>query len=98
MLENWKKQAEPGKKGLIHPQQLTTLLDRHAADDAIFTADGGTPMVWVLRHINVNGRRRTLTSLLHGTMANAMPQALGIKKALPDRQVRSEERREGEER
>ena len=44
-------------------------------------------MVWVLRHIRVNGRRRTLTSLLHGTMANAMPQALGLQKAFPGRQV-----------
>jgi pyruvate dehydrogenase (quinone) len=53
----------------------------------MFTADGGSPMVWVLRHVRANGRRRTLVSLLHGTMANAMPQALGLKKAFPDRQV-----------
>ena len=44
-------------------------------------------MVWLLRHIRANGKRRTLISLLHGTMANAMPQALGIKKAMPERQV-----------
>ena len=44
-------------------------------------------MVWLLRHITSNGKRRTLTSLVHGTMANAMPEALGIKKALPGRQV-----------
>ena len=81
------KQGRPGRDGLIHPQQLVSLLNQHATDDAIFVADGGSPMVWLLRHIRVNGRRRTLTSLLHGTMANAMPQALGIKKALPDRQV-----------
>jgi pyruvate dehydrogenase (quinone) len=80
-------QAKPGGAGLIHPQQLVSLLDRHAAEDAIFIADGGSPMVWLLRHIRVNGKRRTLTSLLHGTMANAMPQALGIKKAMPGRQV-----------
>jgi len=72
---------------LIHPQYLTHLLDQHASSDALFTADGGSPMVWVLRHINVNGARRTLTSLRHGTMANAMPQALGLQKAYPDRQV-----------
>jgi pyruvate dehydrogenase (quinone) len=76
-----------GKDGVIHPQQLAMLLDRHAAEDAIFTADGGSAMVWLLRHIRTNGKRRTLLSLLHGTMANAMPQALGIKKALPYRQV-----------
>jgi len=76
-----------GEGGLIHPQHLTALLDQYAADDALFTADCGSPMVWVLRHIRVNGRRRTLTSLLHGTMANAMPQALGLQKAFPGRQV-----------
>jgi len=77
----------PGKDGLIHPQQLARLFDKHADADALFTADGGTPTVWLLRHVRANGRRRTLLSLLHGTMANAMPQALGLKKAFPDRQV-----------
>ena len=86
-LETLAKEEQPGADGLIHPQYLTHLLDLHAADDAIFTADGGSPMVWMLRHIKNNGRRRTLTSLVHGTMANAMPEALGIKKALPARQV-----------
>jgi len=86
-LADLDKQAQPGRDGLIHPQQVAALLDRHAAEDAIFTADGGSAMVWLLRYIRTNGRRRTLTSLLHGTMANAMPQALGVKKALPDRQV-----------
>lgn len=86
-LDDLDKQAQPGRDGLIHPQQVAALLDAHAADDAIFTADGGSAMVWLLRHVRTNGRRRTLTSLLHGTMANAMQQALGIKKALPDRQV-----------
>lgn len=76
-----------GKDGLIHPQQLAMLIDRYADDNAIFTADGGSPMVWLLRHVKTNGSRRTLLSLIHGTMANAMPQALGIKKALPHRQV-----------
>jgi len=86
-LADLEHQARPGGDGLIHPQQLASLLDQHATDDAIFVADGGSPMVWLLRHIRVNGKRRTLTSLLHGTMANAMPQALGIQKALPERQV-----------
>lgn len=81
------EEETPGEGELIHPQHLTALLDQHAADDALFTADCGSPMVWVLRHIHVNGRRRTLTSLLHGTMANAMPQALGLQKAFPGRQV-----------
>ena len=86
-LKDLTRQERAGKGGLIHPQQVAHLLNEHAAADAIFTADGGSPMVWLLRHIRVNGRRRTLLSLLHGTMANAMPQALGIKKALPQRQV-----------
>jgi pyruvate dehydrogenase (quinone) len=87
VLKDQAHQERPGKNGLIHPQQLTRLIDAHADEDAIFTADGGSPMVWVLRHTRANGRRRTMVSLLHGTMANAMPQALGLKKAYPDRQV-----------
>jgi pyruvate dehydrogenase (quinone) len=73
--------------GAIHPQYLTRLIDKYAADDAVFTADGGSPMVWVLRHVRASARRRTIVSLTHGTMANAMPQALGAKRAAPDRQV-----------
>ncbi|ANJ66465.1 pyruvate dehydrogenase [Halothiobacillus diazotrophicus] len=72
---------------LIHPQYVAQTLDRLAADDAAFTADGGSPMVWLLRHLRANGKRAFLTSLLHGTMANAFPQALGIAEAYPDRQV-----------
>jgi pyruvate dehydrogenase (quinone) len=87
VLKDQTHQERPGKNGLIHPQQLTRLIDAHADDDAIFTADGGSPMVWALRHIRANGQRRTMVSLLHGTMANAMPQALGLKKAFPNRQV-----------
>jgi len=87
VLKDQAHQERPGKDGLIHPQQLTRLIDVHADEDAIFTADGGSPMVWVLRHTRANRRRRTMVSLLHGTMANAMPQALGLKKAYPDRQV-----------
>ena len=81
------KEERVGKDGLVHPQYLVSLLNKYADEDAIFTGDGGSPMVWILRHIDVNGQRRTLTSLLHGTMANAMPQALGIQKAFPNRQV-----------
>lgn len=76
-----------GKGNAIHPQYLTELISRHAAPDAVFTADGGSPMVWCLRHIAATGRNRTVISLSHGTMANAMPQALGAKAAYPDRQV-----------
>jgi pyruvate dehydrogenase (quinone) len=86
-VETLGKRAAINHGGKIHPQYLASLIDRNADADAIFTADGGSPMVWLLRHIKANGKRRTLTSLTHGTMANAMPQALGAKKAFPDRQV-----------
>lgn len=78
---------ESGDDALIHPQELTLALNDAAHDDAFFTADGGSPMVWMLRHIRANGKRRTLSSLVHGTMANAYPQAIGIQKAFPERQV-----------
>jgi pyruvate dehydrogenase (quinone) len=73
--------------GPIHPQYLTELIGQHAQADAVFTADGGSPMVWCLRHIPSTGRNRTIVSLSHGTMANAMPQALGAQAAYPLRQV-----------
>jgi pyruvate dehydrogenase (quinone) len=81
------ERATVGRGGAIHPQYLAHLIDQYAADDAVFTADGGSPMVWLLRHVRATGRRRTVASLTHGTMANAMPQALGAKKAAPNRQV-----------
>lgn len=81
------KRATPTHDGRIHPQYFASLIDKHADADAIFTADGGSPTVWLLRHVQANGSRRTLISLTHGTMANAMPQALGAKRAFPGRQV-----------
>lgn len=59
------------------------MISELAAEDAIIAADCGSSMAWLLRHLKVNGKRRTLTSMLHGTMANAMPQALGAQKAFP---------------
>jgi pyruvate dehydrogenase (quinone) len=81
------KHDKVGEGGAIHPQYLAETISRHAAPDAVFTADCGSPMVWCLRHIASTGRNRTILSLSHGTMANAMPQALGAKAAFPDRQV-----------
>ncbi len=72
---------------VIHPQELTLAIDRHAAENALFTADTGSVNVWMLRHIRASQQRRTLASLQHGTMANAYPQALGIQLAHPNRQV-----------
>lgn len=81
------KHATVGKGGAIHPQYLTEVISRIAPEDAIYTADGGSPMVWCLRHVASTGRNRTVISLSHGTMANAMPQALGAKAAFPERTV-----------
>jgi pyruvate dehydrogenase (quinone) len=58
-----------------------------ASDDAIVTCDVGTPTVWAARYLRMNGRRRLLGSFVHGSMANALPQAIGAQAALPDRQV-----------
>jgi pyruvate dehydrogenase (quinone) len=85
--ETLDKRAKIGRGAAIHPQYLASLIAKHADEDAVFTADGGSPMVWLLRHIPATGKSRTIISLSHGTMANAMPQALGAKKAQPHRQV-----------
>ena len=71
----------------IHPQFLARTLDAAAADDAIFTCDVGTPTVWAARYLTMNGRRRLLGSFTHGSMANALPQAIGAQASQPDRQV-----------
>ena len=76
----------PGRKPM-HPQFLAARLSALAADDAIFTFDVGTPTVWAARYLTMNGRRRMIGSLVHGSMANAMPQAIGISAADPGRQV-----------
>ena len=77
--------APPGEA--VHPQHLTQLVSQLAADDAIFTADVGTPAVWAARYLRMNGRRRLLGSFNHGSMANAMLQAIGAQAAEPGRQV-----------
>lgn len=82
-----RRHAVPDEAHAIHPQYLTEVIARHAEPDTVFTADGGSPMVWVLRHVPATGRNRTVVSLTHGTMANAMPQALGAQAAFPERQV-----------
>ena len=58
-----------------------------ASDDAIFTCDVGLPTVWAARYLAMNGKRRLVGSFWHGSMANAMPQAIGAQAALPGRQV-----------
>ncbi|RYX89204.1 MAG: ubiquinone-dependent pyruvate dehydrogenase [Bradyrhizobiaceae bacterium] len=76
----------PGRKP-IHPQYLARLVSETADDDAIFTFDVGTPTIWAARYLKMNGSRRLIGSLAHGSMANAMPQAIGVQAALPERQV-----------
>jgi pyruvate dehydrogenase (quinone) len=78
--------ARPGSK-LIHPQYLTKVINDRASQDAIFTFDVGTPAIWVARYLKMNGRRRLIGSMMHGSMANAMPQAIGAQAAFPGRQV-----------
>jgi pyruvate dehydrogenase (quinone) len=78
--------GRPGRKP-IHPQFLARTISELASDDAIFTCDVGTPTVWAARYLAMNGRRRLIGSFAHGSMANAMPQALGAQAASPGRQV-----------
>ncbi|WP_460676121.1 ubiquinone-dependent pyruvate dehydrogenase [Hymenobacter coalescens] len=78
--------GEPGDTSM-HPQYLTRLLDQQAAPDALFTCDVGTPTVWAARYLRMNGQRRLIGSFNHGSMANALPQAIGAQLAAPGRQV-----------
>jgi pyruvate dehydrogenase (quinone) len=78
--------GEPGKKP-IHPQYAARVLDELAADDAIFSCDVGTPTIWAARYLTMNGKRRLLGSFNHGSMANALPQAIGAQVSHPGRQV-----------
>jgi pyruvate dehydrogenase (quinone) len=78
--------AKPGGR-LIHPQQIARAVSDLAAVDAIFTCDVGLPTVWAARYLAMNGQRRLLGSFWHGSMANAMAQAIGAQCAYPERQV-----------
>jgi pyruvate dehydrogenase (quinone) len=78
--------GEPGRTP-IHPQYVAKVLDELAADDAVFSCDVGTPTVWAARYLHMNGKRRLLGSFSHGSMANALPQAIGVQASHPGRQV-----------
>jgi pyruvate dehydrogenase (quinone) len=71
----------------IHPQYLARVIDRLADDDAVFTADVGTPVIWAARYLGMTEKRRLIGSFTHGSMANAMPHALGAQAVDRDRQV-----------
>ena len=78
--------GKPGRKP-IHPQHLTSLVSEQASGDAVFTFDVGTVTIWAARYLQMNGRRRMIGSLVHGSMAGALPQAIGAQAASPGRQV-----------
>jgi pyruvate dehydrogenase (quinone) len=79
--------TEKSGRTMIHPQYLTRIIDELAAEDAIFTCDVGTPTIWAARYLRMNGKRRLLGSFNHGSMANALPQAIGAQVSHPQRQV-----------
>ncbi len=74
-------------KHLIHPQQIAKAISDQASADAVFTCDVGLPTVWAARYLAMNGKRRLLGSFFHGSMANAMAQAIGAQSSFPNRQV-----------
>ncbi|HEY4462032.1 MAG TPA: ubiquinone-dependent pyruvate dehydrogenase [Streptosporangiaceae bacterium] len=80
--------AEAGQRSSpLHPQFVAATIDRLAATDAVFTADVGTPCIWAARYLHMNGSRRLIGSFSHGTMANALPHAIGAQASQPGRQV-----------
>ncbi|AKK11833.1 pyruvate dehydrogenase [Corynebacterium uterequi] len=85
VVESYTKKA--AKATPIHPEYAASLIDELAAEDAIFTVDTGMCNVWGARYITPNGKRQEIGSFKHGTMANALPQAIGAQAANPGRQV-----------
>lgn len=80
--------ADQGKHASgSHPQFVASQISDLASDDAIFTCDVGTPTIWAARYLKMNGKRRLLGSFSHGSMANALPQAIGAQLVAKDRQV-----------
>jgi pyruvate dehydrogenase (quinone) len=94
-LENYRKARRgleelatgESRRNLIHPQYVARVVDELAAKDAIFSCDVGTPTIWAARYLTMNGQRRLLGSFTHGSMANALPQAIGAQASHLDRQV-----------
>ena len=78
--------GKPGQRP-IHPQYVAKMLNEVASPETIFTVDVGTPVIWAARYLAMNGRRRLLSSFNHGSMANALPQAIGAQISHPGRQV-----------
>jgi pyruvate dehydrogenase (quinone) len=76
-----------GKMGAIHPEFVASCINKLASDDAIFTVDTGMCCVWGARYIHATGQRKMLGSWTHGSMANALPHAIGASLSFPGRQV-----------
>lgn len=76
-----------GKEDKLHPEYVMSTINALASNDAIFTVDTGMTCVWGARYLNATGERKMLGSFNHGSMANAMPQAIGASLAYPGRQV-----------
>lgn len=77
----------PGTKGSIRPEYMLSLLDEMADDNAVFTVDTGMNNLWTSHYLTPRKDRKMVGSFSHGSMANAMPMAIGAKFACPDRQV-----------
>jgi pyruvate dehydrogenase (quinone) len=86
-VEHEDAEAPSGPDAAINGTYLAKVIDRYAAEDALFAADDGTPVVWMTRHMHLGGKRRGFGSLLHGTMAGSLGTSLGLQKAQPGRQV-----------
>jgi pyruvate dehydrogenase (quinone) len=76
-----------GKRRPIHPEYVAATVNELAAQDAVFTVDTGMCCVWGARYVDAARNRRLLGSFNHGSMANALPQAIGAQTAYPGRQV-----------
>jgi pyruvate dehydrogenase (quinone) len=86
--ERLERLARPGHRNSpMHPQFVAAAIDRLAAADAVFTADVGTPCIWAARYLRMNGTSRLIGSFNHGSMANALPHAIGAQASHPGRQV-----------
>ena len=80
--------ARPAKDGKpLHPQHVAARIDALAAEDAVFIPDVGSPVVYAARYLTMNGKRSLIGSFIHGSMANALPQAIGAASLNPARQV-----------
>jgi pyruvate dehydrogenase (quinone) len=82
-----KAETVSGSDSAVSGTYLTKMINTYAAENALFAADDGTATVWMLRHIDSGGKRRTFASLLHGTIASGICVALELKKCQPGRQV-----------